>query len=254
MPGAPRVRRTPLRTRGRQPRDPGGTCAVIMCAFEAKREWILKAIESVQRQLERPGWTYELRLGVDGCEHTSELLLEAGIGHWMSEENVGPYILRNSLIGLEEAEAYAPFDCDDVMKRPYLRELLGWIGSGAIAGAGRTSINADGRVRRRRSRFEGGVCVMSRGAWEKVGGYRPWPMAADHDLIIRAKKLRVPVKNVREPLYFRRRHPNSLTMKLETKIGSPARNQLWERAKELCAKGIELKIHPRTVELERREP
>jgi len=224
-----------------------------MAAWKAK-PWILKAIASIEKQRVRPGWEYELRIGVDGCEETSSALLEVGIGHYWSEENVGPYLIRNSLIELEAADAYAPFDSDDIMKAPYLDELLSWIGSRGIAGAGRTQVSNKGRILRRRARFQGGVCVMSAGAWAKVGGYRPWRMAADHDLILRARRLGVPVKAVREPLYFRRKHPGSLTNHPVTGLGSPARDELWKHMNQLTAKGKDLCIRPRTVELERRDP
>lgn len=224
-----------------------------MAAYKANPTWIRKAIESIEKQLPRPGWEYELRIGVDGCEKTSEILLELGEPHWYSPENVGPYLIRNSLILEAPADAYAPFDCDDVMKRSYLRDVLAWTGTG-IAGAGRTTVNGDGRTLRRRSRFSGGVCIISQAAWEKLGGYRPWPMAADHDLIIRAEKLRIRVKRVKEPLYYRRKHPTSLTQSPETKIGSPIRDEFWERAKALTEKGVDLCVTPKTVDLERREP
>lgn len=224
-----------------------------MAAFRAEK-WIEKAVESFRHQVARPGWEYELRVGVDACERTSEKLFELGVGHWFSEKNRGPYIIRNSLIGLEEATAYAPFDADDVMKRGYLRELLGWVGPRGIAGASRTQISEKGRVIKRRARFQGGVCVISSGAWRTVGGYRPWPIAADHDLIIRAKRLGIRVRAVRAPLYYRRVHENSLTRAKTTRLGGELRNEYWKRAEELCRQGRGLQVSPKTTELEWRSP
>lgn len=224
-----------------------------MAAWRATR-FILEALESIDRQEPRPGWSYSLRVGVDGCEATSRLLFRAGRPHWYSPKNVGAYVMRNSLIQLEPAAAYAIFDADDLMKRDYLRTLLGGIGSDGIAGGGRTHVDENRKLMRRRVGYRHGVAVISHAAWEKVGGYRPWPIAADHDLIMRAKNLGVPVRPTNKALYLRRVHPSSLTQNEKTGWGTELRRQFANRSKYLVKVMRDLYVHPVTTELELREP
>lgn len=225
-----------------------------MSTWRAKPLWLEESLSSIENQLPRDAWTYSLRIGVDGCEETSSLLRRMGRGHWFSEANVGPYVMRNSLIELRPAAAYATFDDDDVMHRDYLLELLEWVGSDRIAGAARVQIDDNGRLLRRRARYQHGVSVYSAGAWSKLGGFRAWPMAADHDLILRAARLRIPVKAVKMPLYRRRKHRASLTNRDDVGLESPVRREYRDRAVDLAKRGVGLQISPRTTPLTWREP
>lgn len=249
MPGPPRQRRG-LRYM-MAPVDPGGVCAVIMAAHKATR-WILEAIESIDNQVVRPRWSYELRIGVDGCEETSRVLQRVGRPHWFSPVNVGPYVMRNSLIQLEPAGAYAIFDADDLMRPTYLSAVLEGVGADDICGAGRAHVDENRRLLRRRSGFRHGVAIISAGAWARLGGYRAWPVAADHDLILRAKALGVKVRRIEHALYLRRVHKDSLTQQPRTGFKSELRRQFANRARELTQLGKGLTVHPVTTPLEPR--
>jgi hypothetical protein len=224
-----------------------------MAAHKATR-WIHEALTSIEKQEPRKGWTYSTRIGVDACEATSRFLLRTGYAHWFSAKNVGPYIMRNSLIELEPASAYAIFDADDTMRPDYLRTLLHWMGKDGIAGGGRTQVNEAGRIVRRRTGYRSGVAVISHGAWTKLGAYRPWPVVADHDLILRARALRIVVQPVNKSLYIRRVHPESLTQTPATGFKSEIRREFASRARHLTKHRIGLYVRPVTVELELREP
>jgi hypothetical protein len=224
-----------------------------MAAWKATR-WILEALESIDKQEPRPTWTYSLRIGVDACPETSRLLLRAGRPHWYAQENVGPYVMRNSLIQLAPAAAYAVFDADDLMRKEYLQTLLAGVGVNGIAGGGRTQIDENRRIIRRRAGYKGGVSIISHGAWEKLGGYRAWPVAADHDLILRARALKVPVRPTNQALYLRRVHKASLTNDPRTGFKSELRRQFAGRAKHLTKLGKDLHVHPVCTELELRIP
>ena len=227
--------------------------SVIVAAWKATR-YIIEALDSIRNQEPRDGWEYSLRIGVDGCEATARLLDRAGIPYWWSPENVGPYVMRNSLIGLQEATAYAVFDADDVMRPTYLRELLAWVGPTGIAGAGRTQVDEKGRILKRRTRYKSGVCIIHHSAWMRLGGYRPWPMAADYDFIVRAERLQVPVRAVAKALYIRRVHPLSLTQARDTGFKSKQRQDLARRSKSLAKHPHNLKVFPVTTDLEHRVP
>jgi hypothetical protein len=229
-----------------------GTCAVVMAAYRAKR-WILTTLESIREQETRDGWTYSLRIGVDGCEETSSLLLAEGEPHWFSPTNVGPYVMRNSLIELEPAEAYAVFDADDVMLPGYLASLLSWMRDG-IAGASRHNIDPGGVVTSdQRIPYHSGVAVFSDEVWQRLGGYREWPIAADHDFVLRAKALDIGVTRIKQVLYHRRIHPGSLTQDPTSGYRTEIRARFKADAERLTKRG-DLYVEPVTTPLEYRTP
>jgi len=196
---------------------------VILAAHGASR-WIAECLGSIRAQQMPSGWTVDLRIGVDGCRQTAATLDGLGVPYYRSEKNVGPYLMRNSLIALRPADCYAIFDADDVMEAGYLQTLIALAGTDGIAGSARRTINHTGRVMGNTfGRFHSGVCVISHGAWTTVGAYRPERLASDVDMIARAGLLRVQIRKTSLPLYRRRRHRHSLTQEKDTGIGSTAR-------------------------------
>lgn len=201
-------------------------CAVIVAAYRTSEAWLTECVDAIRAQEPLDGWEYELRIGVDGCDDTAAALDRMGQAYQYSEENVGPYLIRNALIQGSPAEAYAIFDADDVMDPSYLRSLIPKAMPGAIAGAARREMDAGGKVVRSRQSYINGICLLSHVAWQKVGGYRPWRIAADHDLVQRAQAMRITIHRHTEPSYSRRAHAGSLTHHPETGFRSRARKNM----------------------------
>lgn len=262
-------RDNPRRRAPRIPPPPPATgstdrvCAVLVPAWKAfpYLEWCL---ESIEKQLPLAGWRYELRLGVDACIETAWQLGRLGIPFWWNETNVGPYIMRNSLAALGPADAYATFDADDQMKPEYLSSLIPLAcpsivegrGVDGIAGSRRLELEMGGRLDRGRqpvvpSPWTCGVAVYSKTAWEELDGFRAWRIAADHDLVLRAKAKNIPIHQhhgLPKALFYRRIHGESLTQRRETGMESDARNQAKTLARELVIRG-DLAVKLETVPL-----
>lgn len=228
------------------------TCAVVIAAWKAQR-WIGECLKSVRGQRGMASWRIEVRVAVDGCEATSAELRRLGVPHWWSATNVGPYILRNTLIERQPADCYAIFDADDIMRPTYLERTVRMARPHGIAGAARSTINERGRIIARRSRYQHGVSVIMHEAWKRVGGYRSYRVAADADLVARALALGVRVRAIPHPLYLRRRHADGLTIAPETRLGSDFREAVKEDfARRIAAR--ELVVVPETVPLQWRKP
>jgi glycosyltransferase involved in cell wall biosynthesis len=220
--------------------------AVILAAFQAEN-WIADSIRSIRSQRLPGGWHLDLRIGVDGCERTSRFLRLLNEGHWFSPCNVGAYVMRNSLINLAEADAYAPFDADDMMLEGYLNTLIRFAVPDSIAGAGRITSSQD-QFNGEFDGYSNGVCVISKNAWNRLGGYASWRIAADHELIKRALALGIKVKSSAQTLFLRRVHGNNLTTLPDTGKGSIARKAKKLEA-ELNILTKDLFVMPDTTEL-----
>jgi glycosyltransferase involved in cell wall biosynthesis len=224
-----------------------------MAAWQAQ-EWIRECVQSIKSQEMPPGWAVDLRIGVDGCAATADAIAAMDQPYYWTPKNVGAYVLRNSLVAAGPADCYAIFDADDLMFGGYLATLIKDAGSDGIAGAGRRTINRKGiMLRRGYSRYHSGVCMISAAAWHRLGGYRDYRIAADADLILRAKLLGIPVYSRNRPLFARRRHARSLTQAAPTKFGSVARKAVIAECLALRRAG-NLSVTPKTCALEYRDP
>ena len=226
--------------------------AVIIAAYRAER-WIGECLEAWEAVEVPDGWEVDIRIGVDGCEGTRATL--NGTAHWFSAANVGPYLIRNSLIAQEPADVYVIFDADDLPHADYLTELLPMTDGGGIAGAARRTINEQGEETSEHCPYANGVCVIHHAAWQRLGGYRPWRVAADHDLIQRARAMGITIHKHGRALYTRRLHPDSLTQHDEIGRNSPHRlaRKSWTRKAVTAARGNPeaLRIAPEVVRLHR---
>ena len=226
--------------------------AVIIAAYRAER-WIEQCLDAWDAVEVPEGWELDVWIGVDGCDRTGDLLHFLGIHYWWSPNNVGPYLIRNSLIARAKADAYVIFDADDMPHADYLTELLPMTADGSIAGAARRTIDETGEETSAHFPYANGVCVIPSETWDKLGGYRSWRIAADHDLIQRAKAMGIRIRKHNRALYTRRVHPGSLTRDPDTGLRSKARRARKNETRRLIARARRkpeaLRVTPETVEL-----
>lgn len=228
------------------------TCAIIIPAFNAD-EYIYTCYNSVLKQDKKDGWIYDIRIGVDGCEKTAEAL--TGIKYFYSDKNVGAYIMRNSLMSIEDADAYCYFDADDVMHPAFISECLKKIeqGNEIVMPA---KIQCDKNLIPLKSKAilqSGGAMVFTHKVLKSLGGFAPYRCAADTDFIKRAEMAGYDIYKIKDALYYRRIHGENLTHKEETKHGSNYRRESWEKMTKKRENG-EIKINPEITELKLIEP
>jgi glycosyltransferase involved in cell wall biosynthesis len=223
------------------------TCAVIIAAYNADK-YILECYNSVKNQIPLEGWEYDIRIGVDGCQKTADVLRRAGIPFYYSEKNVGAYIMRNSLIYLNQADVYSYFDADDVMFTNYISSTLS-LNADAVMSA---KINCDEKLKPiQGAKIEkGGAITFSHSVLQTLGGFYGVRCAADTDFMYRIGMAGYKITDINEPLYYRRRHSESLTKKSDTGIGSPYRKKAWAMMTEKREQGI-IKIKPTVIELKK---
>lgn len=221
------------------------TLAVIVAAHGAA-PWLEACLDSIDASAAtcQADVHVEVRVGVDACQATAAALARLGRAYYWSAENVGPYVMRNSLVALASADAYVMFDADDVMVPAFLPRMHRALRCKPIAGPSRIECHADlqpleaGRV----WAYKHGICGLRHEAWEALGGYRAERVGADVDLIARAdlpmrrpdgrRVARVERYVITEALYYRRRHAESLTRHAETGFGSSLRREARKRMEQ----------------------
>jgi len=223
------------------------TCAIIIAAYNCDK-YIIDCYNSVKNQIPLEGIEYEIRLGVDGCQKTADVLRKNKIPFYWSEKNVGAYIMRNSLMAVSPADCYAIFDADDVMFPEYLCKSL----QGNHDAVMTAKINCNEKLKPiQGARIgKGGAITFTHGVLERVGGFYGVRCAADTDFMYRCIDAGFEIFEIKEPLYYRRRHSGSLTKKSDTGIGSHYRKKVWSMMTEKRNEGI-IKIKPTIIELKK---
>ena len=223
------------------------TCAIIIAAYNCDK-YIIDCYNSVKNQIPLEGIEYEIRLGVDGCQKTADVLRKNKIPFYWSEKNVGAYIMRNSLMAVSPADCYAIFDADDVMFPEYLCKSL----QGNHDAVMTAKINCNEKLKPiQGARIgKGGAITFTHGVLERVGGFYGVRCAADTDFMYRCIDAGFEIFEIKEPLYYRRRHSGSLTKKSDTGIGSHYRKKVWRDMCEKREQGI-IKIKPTVIPLKK---
>ena len=83
---------------------------------------------------------------------------------------------------------------------------------------------------------------------EAVGGFAPYRVAIDTDLMRRAEMAGYKITGVKNAVYYRRSHPKALTKDKKTGMKSPYRKKVWAEMTANRKRGI-IKIKPQLVEL-----
>jgi len=224
--------------------------AVIVAAHQVRAEWLDECIGSIEASADQTSVTLDLRIGVDGCQQTATNLGDIEQPYWWSPVNVGPYVVRNSLITLEPADAFVIFDADDVMLPEYFPLVVHALRTYSLVGPSRSECTETLTPIEQRT-YRHGVCAFRPDVLTCLGGYQPERLAADVDFIARATRAGFHLHIVKQPCYLRRRHASSLTTAHGTGRGSAARRQATHRMERQRLAG-KVHVQPVTVPLEYR--
>ena len=221
-------------------------CAIIVSAWKAQST-ILDCIKSIRAQLPLAGWSYELRLGVDGCNITAVMLQKTRVPFYWSRDNIGTYIMANSLIALGPADIYSRFDADDIMFPEYLKTVIPVALQYGISYAGY-------QLQGGHSKPRVGQVTMTAAALDALGGFAEYRCHSDRDLARRAALLGFDIKAMRQDprlqtaLFSKGMSIHSLTHNAKFGTGSKYRREVRALLAKLREEG-KLKIEPKTAAL-----
>ena len=223
--------------------------SIIMPAWKTS-EFIEEALDSLQRQnLFKSHKNYEILVGIDNCLETRRKLEQIADKYenlrifWFTE-NVGPYVIRNTLMYKEaKYDNLFLFDSDDVASPMLVYELLNAMDSNVdmiryeIIRFSDDPLNNQNNTKKQM--ISNGTVLITKMTLEKFGGYQPWRCAADWELIYRMGKHGGNIKIIRQPLAYARKHPQSLTVRETTNMKSKLRAEYHQQTLRIKEKKIE---------------
>jgi glycosyltransferase involved in cell wall biosynthesis len=159
--------------------------SIIIPAYQSE-DFIEECLNSIKNQtffIEHSD--YEILLGIDACVKT--LHKAAVISHnyenlkiFYFNQNVGPYVIKNTLTDYTKYDNILFFDSDDIMEPFLVERALTNFTEHDIARFTFANFTDDVSVKTT-GRLADGVFLIKKGKFNDVGGFLPWRCAADTD-------------------------------------------------------------------------
>lgn len=215
--------------------------SIVIPAYRAQ-SYIDDCLYSIQMQFKEFD-EYEILVGVDGCNHTLSKLLE--IKHkyrnlrifWLPE-NVGPYIIKNSLVSYSKFPILSFFDADDIMANDYIELNKSFLNNGNFINVCCNNFNHPDLSNIVRTYNPDGIIMLFKDDFLGVNGYMNWPCGADTDLIKRLIRNGLDRYKIDKATMYRRLHQDSLMHREDYGSHTEYRKNLRELIKTRDSLGV----------------
>lgn len=208
--------------------------SIIITAYKSQ-DFIEECLDSIENQTYfKDNNDFEVLVGVDNCYDTLNKLNQIKDKYrnfhiYMMDENKGTYITTNTLINLVKNENVIRFDSDDIMCPDLVEKVLNNKQDYDIIKLG--YVDMTNGVIDDNIIVESGIIYFKKSVMDYIaGGWKPWICAADTELIKRLEN-KVKISEIKDKLFIRRIHENSLTNKKDTGYNSDLRKEYTNQIK-----------------------
>jgi len=188
--------------------------SVIIPSYKAVK-YIDECLNSIQGA--------EILVGVDNCQETLDYLKNrSGIRLFYFTENVGPYVIKNTLIDEASNEHILFFDSDDVLINGVIQRVDELLDTTDYVKLNYINFNNQSTTNNQRI-MNDAVIAINRSVFNNINGFQPWRCAADTEFCHRLECNIISCKSLDGLAYHRRLHGENLTMSKYTGYNSPLR-------------------------------
>lgn len=163
----------------------------------------------------------EILVGVDSCQETLDHLKNRDIKLFYFTENVGPFVIKNTLIDQASNEHILFFDSDDVLVEGVIERINERLAE--IDYLKLNYINFYNKPTTKGHMMNDAVIAIKRSSFNSINGFQPWRCGADTEFSYRSQYNNLKYKVLDGLAYHRRLHGENLTMRKETGHKSPIR-------------------------------
>jgi glycosyltransferase involved in cell wall biosynthesis len=182
----------------------------------------------------------EILVGIDGCNETSNYLknkqFDKRFKFYFFEKNVGPYVIKNTLVTKSSSNKILFFDSDDIMLEDMVPEALHVLSSNKFYKPMYVDFTNKNDVKvtslTKSNKYGEGVFAIDRETFLSFNGFEGWRCAADSDLMGRLYSKNISFSFGKMVSFLRRIHPDSLTVKPETNYSSKMRAHYYGLSKK----------------------
>lgn len=189
--------------------------SVIIPAYKATK-YINECLNSI--------YGAEILVGVDGCQETLDYLKnKSGIRLFYFTENVGPYVIKNTLMDEASNDHILFFDSDDILSEGVIERIDERLEE--IDYVKLNYINFYNKPNTAGHKMNDAVIAINRSVFNRLNGFQPWRCAADTEFSYRLIHNGLKHKLLDGTAYHRRLHRENLTMRKDTGHGSSIRSR-----------------------------
>ena len=212
-------------------------------------DYISECLDSILKSLE--GINSEILVGIDDCEKTLNYIkdkkFDSKISFYLFKNNIGPYIIKNSLSEIAKSDKLLFFDSDDIMLKNMITDTLSILKTQKMYKPKYFDFRNQNEILNvdslKSNKFGEGVFAIDKTTFLSFNGFEGWKCAADSDFMGRFYKRNIPFTHGQKISFLRRIHPNSLTNNPETNMSSKLRAYYFglSRVKRPNEKCVEFK-------------
>lgn len=196
--------------------------------------FLIPCIDSIMKSCHNQ-CDFEILLGIDSCYDTLNFVSQnlffnnKRIKVFFSSKNVGPYVIRNSLVERSQYENILFFDSDDIMMENMIETLMASFREQVVRfkfynfedGKDYRDINN----LKTSKRFGHGVFLIKRKKFIEMNGFFGWRCGADSEFLERYESNINETVLLNQPLFYRRYHETNLTRDKNIGINTEIRTQ-----------------------------
>jgi glycosyltransferase involved in cell wall biosynthesis len=169
----------------------------------------------------------EILVGIDGCEktlnHIKQKTYPDFVKFYYFSSNNGPYIVKNTLSQIVNSDKILFFDSDDITEKESIQKLITLSRDYQVVRPKYVDFNLNRKTLG--TNHGEGVFMIDKKLFLDMNGFEPWRVAADTEFMNRVRLKNVKTYLTPEILFKRRIHPQGLTSRKDTGIGSTLRNK-----------------------------
>jgi glycosyltransferase involved in cell wall biosynthesis len=189
--------------------------------------YIDNCIESIKGS-KISNYNIKIILGIDNCEITKNHIINNDlyndINIYYFNNNVGPYILKNTLIKYSDTDNIIFFDSDDIMEG-YMVHYINYYLFKGFRFINFKYVDFGNTIKHNTSNYAEGVIGIDKNLFIESNGYYPWKCAADTEFRERYENKYGRTFRIDNVLFKRRIHTTNLTKRVDTGINSNIRNE-----------------------------
>lgn len=190
----------------------------------------------------------EVLIGIDSCIESLEFILKRNnfpsyISFFYFFENVGPYVVKNSLSRESKFDKILFFDSDDVLQPNMFYYIDHYLNRYKLVKPKYQNFEDKDNQRifhESKGTYGEGVFGIKKDLFNSVNGFEGWKCAADSDLMSRLYKKTHSLFHTPQILFDRRLHNESLTIHPDTGYKSKLRSQYYLISKKKTSEDIVL--------------
>jgi glycosyltransferase involved in cell wall biosynthesis len=193
--------------------------SVVIPTFN-NAQYIDECINSIIKSCK--GYNYEILIGIDNCSKTYNHIInnydlhDNNLRFYFFDKNVGPYVVKNSLVYRTNSNNILFFDSDDIIMENTVKLLIDNFNSFDMIRFKFYNFHNNLSKLESSERHADGVFAINKKVFLTLNGYEPWSCGADSEMVWRVISNKKKIKLINNYLFFRRRHETSLTINFAT--------------------------------------